>query len=468
LADRNDLPKDIQEAAKQSLSVGMVSLGCAKNLVDSEIMLASLKTVGYDVTPVAEEAEVIIVNTCGFIGTAKEESINTILEMASYKESGRCQTLVVTGCLGQRYGQELMEEMPEIDGLLGTGQIDRLPELLQAIFRGQRPIVVGPPGFDYNDSLSRLVSTPPHSVYLKIAEGCSHTCAYCVIPMLRGPYRSRPMASIIKEAQELAEQGAKELVLIAQDTSAYGKDLPGNPGLHQLLEELSKIPKVHWLRVLYTYPTTFSTRLIEEFAQNPKVCHYVDLPLQHASNDVLVRMGRGPVAKAQRRLIKRLRQAMPDVAIRSSFIVGFPGETEAEFQELLDFLEEVRFDHVGVFAYSLEEGSAAAELAGQIPEPVKQERRRQAMLLQQKITEEKLKAQVGKVYEVLIDGPSEETDLVLVARSEYQAPSVDGLIYIGNRWLGAGELAMARITESHTYDLVAEILDESGEKPCGH
>ena len=276
------------------------------------------------------------------------------------------------------------------------------------------------------------------------------------------------MASIIKEAQELAEQGARELVLIAQDTSAYGKDLPGNHGLPQLLQELAKLPNVHWLRVLYTYPTTFSTSLIEEFAQNPKVCHYVDLPLQHASNDVLVRMGRGPVSKAQRRLIERLRQAMPDVAIRSSFIVGFPGETEAEFQELLDFLEEVRFDHVGVFAYSLEEGSTAAELPGQIPEAVKEERRRQAMLLQQKITEENLKTRVGKVYEVLIDGPAEETDLVLVARSEYQAPSVDGLIYIGNRWLGAGEFAMARITESHTYDLVAEILDESGEKLCDH
>jgi ribosomal protein S12 methylthiotransferase len=271
------------------------------------------------------------------------------------------------------------------------------------------------------------------------------------------------MASILAEAEELALRGAKELILIAQDTSAYGKDLPNHQDLPDLLKELSKLSEIEWLRVLYTYPTTFSLRLIEEFAENPKICHYVDLPLQHASNDTLIRMGRGPVAKAQRRLIQELRRAMPDVALRSSFIVGFPGETEAEFQELLDFLEEIRFDHVGIFAFSPEEGTRATKLPNQISESVKKDRLRQAMLLQQEITREKNKARIGKVYEVLIDGPLEETDLVLAARSQYQAPDVDGLIYIGNRWLPAGELALARIIESHTYDLVAEILDEGGE-----
>lgn len=441
----------------------MVSLGCAKNLVDSEIMLGSLKRAGYEISPLADEAEVIIINTCGFIGPAKQESIETILEMAGYKEVGRCQALIVTGCLSQRYGQKLMEEMPEIDGMLGTGELDRLPEILWAVSQGRRPIAVGKPGFHYDDEMPRQVTTAPHSVYLKIAEGCSHTCAYCVIPAIRGPYRSRSMASILREARELVGQGARELVLIAQDTSAYGKDLPGSPELPELLRELSKLPEVQWLRVLYTYPTTFSAHLIEEFARNPKICHYVDLPLQHASNGVLTRMRRGPVAEAQRRIISELRKAMPDVALRSSFIVGFPGETEGEFQELLDFLAEIKFDHVGVFTYSSEEGTPAAELPGQIPESVKEERRRQAMLLQQQIAREKNQARVGSVCEVLIDGPSEESDLVLVARSQYQAPDVDGQIYIGNRWLPAGELAMARIIEGHTYDLVAEIINEGGE-----
>ncbi|NMB45564.1 MAG: 30S ribosomal protein S12 methylthiotransferase RimO [Firmicutes bacterium] len=441
----------------------MISLGCAKNLVDSEIMLGDLQRAGYEMTNSAGEADVIVVNTCGFIGPAKEESINTILEMANYKQTHRCRALIVTGCLSQRYGQELMWEMPEIDGMLGTGELDRLPELLEAVFGGERPLYIGQPGYNYDGPLPRLVTTAPHSVYLKIAEGCSHSCAYCVIPAIRGPYRSRSMVSIIEEAKRLVLDGAKELILIAQDTSAYGKDLPGSPGLPELLQELSKLPDIHWLRVLYTYPTTFSARLIDEYVRNPKVCHYVDLPLQHASNHVLRRMGRGAVAKAQRQLIDRLRKAIPDVALRSSFIVGFPGETETDFKELLDFLEDVKFDHVGIFTYSAEEGSRAARLPDQIPESVKKERWHRAMSLQQEIAEKKNQARVGRVYEVLIDGPSEETDLVLTARSQYQAPEVDGQIYIGNRWLPAGELAQARIIESHTYDLVAEILDESGE-----
>ncbi len=463
MAEREALSSKHQIGAKAIKTVGLISLGCAKNLVDSEIMLGSLKKAGYDITDAAWEADAIIINTCGFIGPAKEESIDTILEMAEYKKSGRCRALIVTGCLSQRYGWELLEEMPEIDAMLGTGQLDQLPQVLEKVNQGQRPVLLGQPQFDYDAGAPRLVTTGSHSVYLKIAEGCSHRCAYCMIPAIRGPYRSRSMESIITEAEELVKQGAKELILIAQDTSAYGKDRPGSPGLPELLRELAKLSGVHWLRVLYTYPTTFSEGLIEEFSTNPKVCHYVDIPLQHASNDVLVRMGRGPVADLQRRLIGRLREAMPDVALRSSFIVGFPGETEREFQELLDFLEEIRFDHVGIFPYSQEEGSPAAEFLDQIPEEVKEERLQRAMLLQQRITEEKNRARVGEVLDVLIDGPSPETDLVLTARSKYQAPEVDGVIYIGNRWLPRGTLTKVRIIEGHTYDLVGEVIDESGD-----
>lgn len=460
------MPPDLEEV-KSRIRVGMVSLGCAKNLVDSETLLGCLEAAGYNITAEAEEADVIIINTCGFIESAKAESINTILEMATYKETGRCRALVVTGCLSQRYGQELMQEIPEIDGMMGTGGLDRLPELLEAIWQGQKPMFIGPPGFDYaNKELPRLVTTPPHSAYLKIAEGCSHACKYCVIPSIRGPYKSRPIGSIAAEARALASRGARELIIIAQDTSAYGKDLPNEANLALLLRELSEIPEVRWLRVLYSYPTTFDSNLIREFAQNPKICHYVDLPLQHANNDVLVRMGRGSVAGTQRRLIDRLRSAMPDVALRSSFIVGFPGETDAEFEELLDFLEEVRFDHVGIFSYSAEEGTPAASMPNQVPERIKEERRRIAMEAQQRISLKKNQARVGELYEVLIDGPSEETDLVLTARSRYQAPEVDGRIYIGNRWVPPGELALARIIEGHTYDLVAEIVEARGDKQC--
>ena len=296
-------------------------MGCSKNLVDSEIMLGSLREAGYEITNAAEEADAIVINTCGFIGPAKEESIDTILEMAEYKTR---QML----CFGDRVPEPEIrpgasEEMPEIDGMLGTGYLDQLPQVLEKIKLGEKPVLLGEPQFNYDAGAPRLVTTGAHSVYIKIAEGCSHRCAYCMIPAIRGPYRSRSMESMVAEAEELVGQGAKELILIAQDTSAYGKDRPGSPGLPELLRELSKLSGVHWLRVLYTYPTNFSERLIEEFAVNPKVCRYVDIPLQHASNDVLMRMGRGPVADLQRRLIYRLREAMPDVALQTRLLWAF-------------------------------------------------------------------------------------------------------------------------------------------------
>ncbi|NLK08123.1 MAG: 30S ribosomal protein S12 methylthiotransferase RimO [Firmicutes bacterium] len=439
--------------------VGMVSLGCSKNLVDSEIMLGSLEGAGYFITASPEEADVIIINTCGFIEDAKEESIDTILEMAAYKETGRCHTLLVTGCLSQRYSMELMEAIPEIDGMLGTGELDRLPELLQDAVQKLRPMYVDLPGFIYEKELPRVLTTVGHSAYLKIAEGCDHRCAYCVIPALRGPFKSRTQASIVNEAKKLADQGVKELILVAQDTSAYGKDLPKAPQLPQLLWELGKIPNIHWLRVLYTYPTTFSPELVQAFAENPKICRYVDLPLQHAANDVLKRMGRGPVEMVQRQLIENLRDAMPDIALRSTFIVGYPGETQADFEKLLAFLAEIQFDHVGIFPYSQEEGTPAAALPDQIPEDIKLKRYEQAMALQKEISRSKNSSRIGETYEVVIDGPSEETDLVLVARSQYQAPDVDGNIYIGNRHLPAGTFAKVRIKEAYDYDLVGEIVE---------
>lgn len=439
------------------MKVGMISLGCDKNRVDSEIMLGNLRKEGFEITSDPVKAEVIIINTCSFIEPAKEESINTILEMAEYKEKGNCRALIVTGCLSQRYREELLKEMPEVDGLLGTGELDHLPEVINSALQGMRISRVNSPGFDYDRDLPRVLTTPPFTSYLKIAEGCSHRCGFCIIPTLRGPYRSRSMDSILREARSLVEGGSRELILIAQDTSSYGIDLYGEPKLPDLLNRLAEIPRLHWLRILYTYPATFSEKLIAEMAVNPKVCHYVDLPLQHASDTVLERMGRGRVALVQKRLIHRLRAVIPDVAIRSTFIVGFPGETEAEFEELLSFLEEMRLDHVGVFTYSREEGTAAAAMEGQIPETVKEERRQRLMELQQKISAEKNRKRVGQEYEVLVEGPAEESDLVLTGRSQYQAPEVDGTIYIGNRWVESGQFVRVRIIEGYAYDLVAEV-----------
>lgn len=440
------------------LKVGMVSLGCAKNLVDSEVMLGLLSRAGCSLTDEPSEADVLVVNTCTFIGPAKEESIDAILEMARYKEEGSCQALIVAGCMGTRYGDELMREMPEIDAVIGTGEVDQIPAIVSRVVGGERFAQTGTPTFIYDHHAPRIRSTLPHTAFIKISEGCNHPCAFCIIPTVRGRHRSRPIESIVGEAKALADQGVREVVLIAQDSTWYGKDLYGEYRLADLLNELSSVEGIDWFRLFYAYPTHLTDDILDVIASSPRICKYVELPLQHASDAMLKSMRRKGDRAHIDRLIERIRTKMPDVTLRSSFIVGYPGETEKDFQMLLDFLEEVRFDHVGIFTYSVEEGTPAASFERQLPENVKLERRSIAMELQRKISREKNEAQIGREVSVIVDGPSEESDLVLVARSQRQAPDVDGVTYVANRWVDPGSMVKVRITQAHDYDLVGEFV----------
>ncbi|NLM25872.1 MAG: 30S ribosomal protein S12 methylthiotransferase RimO [Firmicutes bacterium] len=440
-----------------NLTVGLVSLGCAKNLVDSEIMLGYLDQDGFQIVSDPAEADVIIVNTCGFIGPAKEESIDSILEMAEYKTTGRCRCLIVTGCLSTRYKDELWQEMPEIDGLLGTNEMDKVTEVIKQVLSGQRVINLSQQYFSYdNPNIPRVISTGNHTAYLKIAEGCDHQCSFCAIPLIRGPYRSRQPQSILQEAEILASNGVKELILIAQDTTRYGLDL-NNVSLVTLLKDLVKLD-IPWIRLMYTYPHTFSDELLDLMAEHDNLLSYVDLPLQHSAKSVLQRMKRGGSYESQLNLINKIRQQVPDVKIRSSFIVGFPGETDQEFEELLAFLKEATFDHAGIFQYSPEEGTLAAELERQVSDEVKQYRYDQAMQLQQQISLKKQQQLIGKEVELLICGRSAESDLVLVGRHRGQAPDVDGLVYVGNAYVNSGDFVKAKITQADPYDLVGEII----------
>lgn len=440
-----------------NLTVGLVSLGCAKNLVDSEIMLGYLDQDGFQIVSDPAEADVIIVNTCGFIGPAKEESIDSILEMAEYKTTGRCRCLIVTGCLSTRYKDELWQEMPEIDGLLGTNEMDKVTEVIKQVLSGQRVINLSQQYFSYdNPNIPRVISTGNLTAYLKIAEGCDHQCSFCAIPLIRGPYRSRQPQSILQEAEILASNGVKELILIAQDTTRYGLDL-NNVSLVTLLKDLVKLD-IPWIRLMYTYPHTFSDELLDLMAEHDNLLSYVDLPLQHSAKSVLQRMKRGGSYESQLNLINKIRQQVPDVKIRSSFIVGFPGETDQEFEELLAFLKEATFDHAGIFQYSPEEGTLAAELERQVSDEVKQYRYDQAMQLQQQISLKKQQQLIGKEVELLICGRSAESDLVLVGRHRGQAPDVDGLVYVGNAYVNSGDFVKAKITQADPYDLVGEII----------
>lgn len=440
-----------------ALRVGMVSLGCPKNLVDAELMLGHLREAGFSITPRLEEAEVIIVNTCGFITPAKEESIEEILRLARYKEEGRCQALVVAGCLAQRYPKELLEEMPEIDGLLGTGMIHQVAEFIQRVLTGERVLAVGDPSCDYNGSLPRLRATPRYMAYLKIAEGCSNCCTYCAIPLIRGPYRSRSMESILAEARELAAEGVKEIVLVAQDTTRYGLDLYGERRLPQLLNELVEIPGIVWLRLMYCHPDGITEDLINVLSSSPKICRYIDLPLQHASPAVLFRMGRGASAGRLREIIKELREALPGVVMRTTFMVGFPGEKEEDFQQLLDFMQEVRFERVGVFKYSAEEGTPAAAMPDQVPEEVKEERYHRAMSLQQQISLDYHRSLVGTSRLVLVEGKKGRR---YFGRTEGDAPEVDGKVFFnaGGTPLSPGDFVWVKITRAGEYDLVGELV----------
>ena len=444
------------------MKAGFVSLGCSKNLVDTEMMLGILREHGIELTPEPAEADILIVNTCAFIESAKEESITTILNMAEYKESGRCRSLIVAGCLGQRYGQELLDDMPEADAIIGTGAWNRIMEAVEESLKGHRVVIAGEDKLLYDEHTPRITTTPAYTAYVKIAEGCNNRCAFCAIPYIRGAYRSRPIEDIRDEVANLAARGVKEIILIAQDTTEYGRDLYGEPQLAKLLRTLCTVEGVHWIRTLYSYPTYFSDELIETIASEPKLVKYVDLPMQHAHDDVLRRMHRPDTQASMRALIEKLRTRIPDVTIRSTFIVGFPGETDAQYQTLRNFLEEMRLDKVGVFTYSREEGTPAYDMPNQVPEDVMQERYHDLMSLQCKISEELNHELEGKELEVLVEGRDEEQANIAVGRSYREAPDVDGQVYIeGGTDSQIGDLVRVRVLQGFTYDVVGERVEEA-------
>jgi len=440
--------------------VSLVSLGCPKNLVDAEVMLGYLSRAGYAVTTDETQADIIIVNTCSFIKEAKQESIDTILDLADRKHDGHCKLLIVTGCLPQRYQEELATELPEVDIFVGTGDYPRIVEIIaEKRTSSDQLCYTGDPNFVYNDELPRLQSSPHYTAYLKIAEGCSNRCAYCVIPMLRGDHRSRPLESLLIEARQLVEGGVKELNLIAQDITAYGRDLPDTPSLELLIKELAKLEGLRWIRLLYAYPDGVTDSLIELIKTEPKVCKYLDLPIQHISDPILKRMLRRSGEEEIRTLIAKLRSEIPDIAIRTSLIVGFPGETPEDFKKLLQFVEETRFDRLGVFCYSREEGTPAADMPDQVSERIKRERHKKLMRTQARVSFKHNRALVDSEEEVLVEGYSEETELLLKGRSSRQAPDVDGLVYITAGNANVGDIVRLKITDSSDYDLIGEIID---------
>lgn len=438
----------------------MVSLGCPKNRVDSEVILGLLGEKGYELTENPALAEIIIINTCTFIQKATEESVNTILEYAAYKASGKCRLLVVAGCLTQRYQDDLKEELPEVDLFIGTGEYQRVADLVLESQKGKQIVAAGIPEYIHDYSTPRVSTTPFYSSYIKIAEGCSNPCTFCIIPRLRGDYRSRSEDSIVNEVKKLTEKGVKEFNLVAQDTTAYGRDLVQPATLKNLLEKLTAIKELDWIRLLYCYPTLLNDELIELIAREEKIVKYIDIPLQHIDDKVLKGMKRGTREKMIRELILKLRTRIPDVTIRSAFIVGFPGEGDKEFENLLDFIAEAQFDHLGVFTYSKEEGTIAGDMPEQVEEELKEERYNRIMELQQKISLERNKTHVGKKTKVLVEGLSEETDLLLQGRAAFQAPEIDGITYINSGTASPGEIKNVLITEAHPYDLVGEIIDE--------
>lgn len=445
------------------MKIGIVSLGCPKNLVDSETMLGLIHEEKYEITNDPSEAEIIIVNSCGFIESAKEESINTILQMAEYKKSGSCKYIIVTGCLSQRYAEELFNELPEADAIAGVEVYDEIGSIIKRVMNGERFIMLerSKPDVIYTSKetfLPRILTTPSYTAYLKIAEGCDNCCSYCAIPKIRGPYRSKPMEQVLKEAKALADNGVKELIVVAQDTTRYGEDLPeGKLLLADLLKELNKIESLKWIRVMYCYPNNFTDELIETFASLDKVCKYVDLPLQHASNRLLASMNRYDTREEVETLLAKLRKRIPGIVIRTTFIVGFPGETDADFEELKEFVEQQRFENAGVFAYSQEEGTVAGAMPNQIPDEIKQERYHELMALQAQISEEIHKDTEGQTLEVLIEGIEEDGSGLHYGRSYREAPDIDGLVFIENPGdIKPGCFVKVNILQGFTYESVGE------------
>ena len=471
--------------------VGFVSLGCPKNLVDSEVMMGLLSRAGAELTPQAEDADVIVVNTCSFIDRAKQESVDAILEMARLKSSGKARKLVVAGCLVERYRDQIRKNIPEVDAVVGTGELEGIlaaTGVAQASTAADSPFVIlqsraegdaramqgrfsreswdgaiaDLPNYLYDETTPRILATPKHTAYIKIAEGCDHPCSFCIIPQLRGKFRSRRFESVVAEAEQLAASGVREITLIGQDTTCYGEDFGLKDGLALLLEKLAGIQDLKWIRFLYAYPNKITGRLLETIASHQNICSYMDVPLQHASASALKRMKRGGGADLFLRSIDKMRRTIPDLTLRTSFIVGFPGETEKEFEELCDFVAEAQFDWMGAFGYSDEEGAVAYGFHHKVPAREIERRRKHLMQVQRRISKKRKKTLVGKEFDLLLEGESEETDLLLEGRTVMHAPEIDGKVFVNDvpedREVRAGEFYRCQITEAHDYDLVARIL----------
>ena len=435
-----------------------ISLGCDKNLVDSEVMLGILADRGFEMTDTEDDADIIIINTCCFINDAKEESINTILEMAEYKKTGPCKALIVTGCLAQRYKQEIVDEIPEVDAVIGTSKYDEIFDAVDQALKGSHFLDV--------DDLDRLPSVPGkrilttggHYAHLKIAEGCDKHCTYCIIPKIRGNYRSVPMEQLLAEAASLAEQGVKELILVAQETTLYGVDLYGKKSLHILLQELAKIKGIRWIRILYCYPEEIYPELIETIKNEKKVCHYLDMPIQHASDAILKRMGRRTTKAQLKETVSLLRKEIPDIVLRTTLIAGFPGETQEQHEELMEFVDEMEFERLGVFAYSPEENTSAASMPDQIPEEIKEERRDAILELQQEIAFDKAADMVGRTLYAMIEGKVAD-EPAYVARTYADSPDIDGYVFVNTgEMLMSGDFVKVKITGSAEYDLIGELV----------
>lgn len=444
------------------LKIALESLGCSKNLMDAEIMTGILKEKGYEFVEEFDEADIIIVNTCGFIRDAKQESIDTIVELSQLKEVGKLKYLIVTGCLAQRYADELLEEIPEIDAIVGTGNFMNISEIIDRLESEKNVTEIGNIEFAFDETLPRYVSTPEHMAYLKIGEGCSNHCTYCIIPKLRGKYRSRKIEDIVEEAKTLAVEGAKELVVIAQDTTRYGEDLYGEAKLAELLEELAGIEGIKWIRIMYSYPESITEKLIDVIATHDNICSYFDMPIQHASNRVLKRMNRRTSKEDIRSKVEMIRSKIPDAVIRTTVIVGFPGETEEDLEELIEFMKEIKFDRLGAFAYSREEDTPADRMDGHMDEEIKEERRDRVMMVQQAISEEINQKREDKVFEVLIEEEAE--DGVYVGRTQGDAEEIDSVVYVNSdEELEIGSFVNVYITEAMEYDLIGDVVDELAE-----
>ena len=446
---------------ERKTTIGFVNLGCSKNQVDSEVMLGSLVANGFELTSDHEKAEVVIINTCGFIEEAKQESINTIIEQGELKKTRACKVLIAAGCLAQRYQGELLKELPELDGVVGTGEFGRIAEICRTLLQSRRKsqrLWISPPPYLYDELTPRLRLGKTHSAYVKIAEGCNRNCSFCAIPLMRGKQRSRPVESIVAEAQRLAAEGVKEVNLISQDTMNYGVDLGLRQGLVALLRELVKVKGLRWIRPFYLYPQQVSDELIALYAGEEKITKYIDMPLQHINDGMLKRMHRLGTKASISALVERLRVRIPGVTFRTAFIVGFPGETDAAFEELKQYIAEVQFDRTAVFLYSDEEGTPALELDGKLDRRVMEERRTELLNVQEPISLGKSRDMIGRTIEVLVEGVSEETDRLLKARHEGLAPEIDGVVYLNDGMTSAGDFVKARITDATVYDLVGHLV----------